>query len=484
MSKITKYKIFAALLLPGVVAALTSCASDGPSDIPGPTDGGEALTVTATVGQARISRAKGETIYVRDGIYNLSYMLPDNENWNVASVDFNKEGANTPGIGIVTVPVDEELRWLGVGGGATPTFYLDNVDADRGTQASTKTDIMFGEGKNPYIAAVYDSISGSNDLLWGSAMAQRNNTKTINFDLNHNLAMVRVQVTVDRTNASDTEPLDVENAKVEITSVNQTPLSYNRLDGNLTLSTDESAYTTLTVVDPEDPARQWNNDTKDPENDNITTYYSVNFILPPQELLADQNRPKLVITLPNNTVYSGIIPHAMLVDDMIHDEPSYPAALSFLKGHILTLRTVITEEPPTLAFMPVTVVRWVDKGDFTIEAHQAGIYTPQEFYNLIAYYKAGNDYQLERYGWLETIKDDDGNEIDTKWKFDFFNSVTLDFDKIYNTLTPESNGMKDFYFAFNNYRIYVENTKTGVEVNVTPQQLYNIVTGRSGMPNP
>lgn len=474
-------KLIATIAFGFLTLTQVSCSQEDLSFGLNPNESG-AVRVVATVARELNTRAEGETIFVMDGIYNLSYLKPDNETWSVASVDFNKEGLNAPGVGIVSVPGGEELRWLDVGGGATPTFYLDNVDSDKGIAGSTLTEINLGT-PNSYQAAVFDE--DVNDLLWSSAMVRRND-KNINFDLHHNMSRLRVEVTVDRTNSTETRPLNLDDATVTITSINQVPVSYNRLDGNLTLPTGDEAYSDLKIVNPDDATSKWKSVSVDDTNDLISTYVSVDFVLPPQELLTDQNRPQLIITIPNpdgtESIFSGIIPHAMLVDDDTHLTPSYPVSLSFLKEHILTIRTKITEDPPTLSFMPVTVVKWVDKGEFTTEAHQAGIYTAQEFYNLIAYYKAKNSYQLTRYGKFVEETDEDGQSVtNSYWQFDFFHSVVLDYTKISGQMKVSD--MDAFKFSFNGYSVFVTDGNTDKEpVRVTESQLYNIVVGTAGMP--
>ena len=159
----------------------------------------------------------------------------------------------------------------------------------------------------------------------------------------------------------------------------------------------------------------------------------------------------------------------MLIDDgsVNSTEPTYPVALYFLKEHILTIHTVITEEPPTLAFMPVWVMNWVYKGEFDSEAHQAGIYTAEELYKLIKYYQNKNTYQLQRYGSFD-------NETET-WTFDFWHSVVLDFEEIKEKM---SSGEK-FQFRYNNYKVFVRSGEddTIEPKSVTPDQLRDILRG-------
>lgn len=475
------------LLIAAMLVAVSACSSEE-SPITPSSEAERTFTVTAKVAREIYTRAHDESGNIIGGIYYLTYMPASGSSHYVASVDFAKE-ETTPGIGIVTIPDNQELKWANVGGGQTPTFYLDNVSREYAANNSTLTEIIFNEDA-PYKAGIWDQDEGSNDLLWSELLAARND-KNINFNLHHNMSRVRVQVTVDRKYAVDPDDLDLEGAVVEISSINQVPISYNRLDGSLTLPTVDATgtaedynrvYTPLILVDERGTTAEANkinwatmpSAEEKEEANSILTYTTKDFVLPPQNLLEDEHRPRLTITLENGKTYSGILPHAMEIEDdnSDHTNPSYPVTLSFLKEHILTIRTVITEDPPELAFMPVQVVQWVDKGNFSIEAHQAGIYTAQEFENLIKYYNDNNEYQLVRYGRL--IEDEN------RWMFEFFHSVELDYNEIAGKMKPDNDKKKDFSFSFNNYTIYINNGNN--QEGVTSDQLYKIVTGTEQTP--
>lgn len=482
MIKKTLYKVTSTLPIMLLFAIFSACSAEDMPDI-NPSDDAE-LRITAEVAQQLHSRAYQVEGYVVGGTYYLSYPLNTTNNpYNVASVEFGKEGMN-PAIGTVTVPPDKSLKWKDVGGGSTPTFYLDNVVGPFDDPALTK--IKFSSENNPYKAGLYDEENGTNDLLWGEVTAQRD-VKTVNFDLHHNMSRVKVQVTLNKNDEYGSD-LTLDGATVEISSINQTPLSFNRLDGTLELptiaaETDEEynrVYTPLTLVkyprsDEEEGAEgiiKWASEGTDENDTNIIEIYtSQDFVLPPQGLLENEHRPRLTITLKNGTKYSGILPHAMEI------EGGTPAYLYFLPEHILTIRTVITEEPPLLSFMPVWVMKWVDKGEFDLEAHQAGIYRAEEFYKLIEYYEKNNEYQLVRYGYLYT---DEGSD-EQRWNFDFFSGVTLEWSEIAGSMNKgDDTNKKDFSFYFNNYAVYIRSRNANgiIETKrVNEKELYDIVTG-------
>lgn len=472
------------LLCAAAVVLLAACSSEEP--VPAaPEAPGAGLRVAASMARLRYSRAYKAEGDVEEGFYRLTYPLTTgNDNYDVAQVQFGKEGA-TPTIGFVTLPGDQALMWSSVGGGSTPTFCLDNVDPALAAATSTPTKVVLNPANNPYKAGLFDLDGGTNDLLWGSQTARRNEDKNIHFDLHHRMARVLVQVTVDRTNENSEKPLDLEEATLEISSLNQVPLSYNRLDGTLELNEEgDENYTTLmlvnTLADPGEGAQIAWRETNVPDetNPNLSTYVTRDFVLPPQGLRGDEKRPRLTIKLKDGRIYSGILPHAMLVDNGSGAEP-YPAALSFLPEYILTIRTLITEEPPQLVFMPIYLVEWVDKGQFSFDAHQAGIYTPKEFEALIAYYAVNNTYQLVRYGYLVDVEGSD--PVKQAWHFDVFHGLVLDYDAIHNKMKPGTNGSDDFSFSFNNYGVSVR-TGDGTLHPVSENKLYRIVTGDATLP--
>lgn len=478
MIRETLYKTFIYVATALASVSLYSCVSqeDNPYDDRPETD--RPIRVIARQADALMTRADenpADVTWVRNGEFYFSYPKAINNEYNVASVNFD---VLANGIGVITVPPASELKWLSVGGGSTPTFYLDNVSPALNTNASDSIQVVFDAENNPYVAAVFEGDRGRNDLLWGAKQETRN-TGTINFDLHHYMSRVRVEITVDNTNGRDETKIDLSDATVELTSINQTPLSFNRLDGSLELDTNpankEQNYTPLKLYSPDEASLAWEAVREDDDNPEIHTYVSKDFVLPPQDLLENADRPRLKITLSNGDVYSGIIPNAMLIQGN-GTGLDYPVVLSFLKEYILTIRTVITQDPPSLSFMPVYVVQWVDKGTYDLEAHQAGIYTPEEFYKLIEYYNSGNAYQLERYGTLDTPEEGGAEQ----WNFVFFHSVSLDFDEIKGSMIPGTNGMANFQFSFTNYQISVYPSGNPEEaVSVTPEQLKAIVSNRN-----
>ena len=465
------------ICFPGLMIAfmLSSCGGEALENI-----GEEKVPLRISAQFAEILSSRGyESGPVTSGEYYLSYPNSSAKGaYSLAKVYFNYLGV-TPGIGIVMTQENnqdkEELSWAEVEGNQ-PTFYLDNVLPEY--NANNETDpmrVLFKEEDNPFIAGVFDK-DGKNDLLWGSKSVNRN-TKTINFDLHHYMARLKVVVTVDETYAADDE-LSLVGATVYITNLQQTPVAYNRLDGSLELREDD--YTSLYLVNDELNWGEFKTEVEGNEPDGgdssetseIITYLTQDFVLPPQVLQEGEGRPRLYIKLQNGKEFSGVIPYAMYVNDNEYPE-NYPMTLSFLKEHILTISTRISSEPPELVFMPVLLVEWVDKGTFDLDAHQAGIYIAQEFYNLIDFYNlnaASRDYQLQRYGSFSEI---DGIPI---WNFNLWSSIVLDFNQIAGRMVPD-NDKPDFNFTFNGYSVFIDYNVGEEPVQVTAEQLCNILKG-------
>lgn len=459
----------AALLTAGLAA---SCSSEEVYDDGGMSLSGE-LKVSARVARHTNTRAYQDSGKVEEGIFYLAYPNTGYQ-YAVATVNFDRESTEAPGLGIVTTESGSELKWSEIGGSPV-NFYLDNVPPTMDS-LNTNGPIVTFKYDNPFVAGVFDNKEGTNDLLWGDKSVTRD-TKSISFDLHHNMSRVKVQVKVAHKNNS-IEDIDLTNATVKITNLYPRTLSYDRTTGNLALDT-IGGMGPVTIVDPSKTQHHWTSISTVEEDPDTTTYLSPDIVLPPQALLENELRPQLTITLEDGKEYTGILPHAMLIASSTDGTMTYPVTLAFLKEYILTIRTVITEEPPELAFMPVYVVGWVDKGEFTEEAHQSGIYTAPEFYRMIDYYDEDNQYQLVRYGFISVL--DAGTT--PVWCFNFWSSVVLDYDKIYGKMKPGSVNQTaglpyNFLFYFNNYTIYVQQGENEENIKqVSPEKLRDICTG-------
>lgn len=442
------------------------------SDVPHFEDG--KLNVGASIAKEVLTRNTNDGT-VTSGTFHLTYPSANNS-YTVNDVIFGEDITN-PQIGKVYTPDGQPFKWSLVGGG-TPVFYLDNV-APTNAPGLDPMVVVFDED-NKFKAGIYDTINFTNDLLWGTKEVQRNTTGTIHFDLHHNMSRIRVMVTADNTYEFE-DNLDLDGALVQITNINLNPESFNREDGTLTLGNASENYGALTLVNEAGDSSQEDfiNWSSSWENENgFLTYISHSCIVPPQMLAEDNTRPRLIIKLQNGSSFSGVIPHAMEIDPPASSESTnpYPVSFSFLKEHLITIRTVISGDPPSLVFMPVKVVEWVDKGEFDFVAHQAGIYTAAEFFKMIEYYRDGNLYQLQRYG---PYMKDSGI-----WNFNFFSTVIIQVDSLsdlYGKMNPKNSESSDYQFIFNLYSVYIQ-ISTANPVQVDPVELHDILAGINPSP--
>lgn len=469
MKKMLFYKSY--FNIPGVfltamltVFTMSSCMSSE-SDLQLSETSSEALKVSAEVAQELHSRAYQAQGTVTEGTYYMIYP-PQNGGNALATASFDGIVAGT-GTALVTAADGvNELTWNMVQNVPNPTFYLDNVSPSLGTiSGNDPTVLTFDQSVNPFVAGLFDMVTGSNDLLWGSKQVGRG-TKKINFDLHHYMARLVVEITADETYATEEGALDLNGATVYITQLIQTPSTFNRLDGTLGLG-ENPTYEILMLVDPN--SISWGDVTPNPEDTNLNVYTTQDFVVPPQTLLDDEYRPQLVIILNNGRTFSGYLPHAMNIELPGYDNP-YPVALAFLRERILKIKTVISETPPELVFMPVEVIEWVDKGEFDFTARQAGIYKADDFYSLIENYVDYNYINLFNYGYLDSNKD---------WVFNFFNSVTLDYNQIAGSM-PVVDGKPNYSFVLSGYTVTIIND--GNPYSVTGLQLKNIVSGTTSQP--
>lgn len=442
---------------------------------------------------------------IKHGEFCLTYV---HQSWNnsntsvsgysdaVADVNFDKSVLEGTGVGIVTTQTDwKEVAWRDVYT-KSDSFYMDNVLKKYNTKYDASThknehqwkDIIL-TGDCPFKAGIFDYKDGTNDLLWGMNKVARE-TNPIVMDLHHNMAIVRVEIRVDQSHELY-EEIDLTNAEVSISSLVHKPYSFNRKNGILSLGSNPKRES-LTMVNPLDEEELgWVSEPKtevvagdNGENKTYRVYTTKDFVLPPQGLPEDENRSRLTIKVKDENgnvtkTYSGILPYAMWENPGISDETpnGTPMNLYFLKEHKLTIRTVISQDPPELVFMPVLVIDWVDKGTYILDGHQSGIYKAEDFYSMIKYYQKNNETKLSNYGYLSN----------KTWVFNIFASINLDFDRIANSMV--NTGQKPFMFDKNRrYNVYVTMSSNGdgerEVVSVSADQLYEIVTQGTFTPEP
>ena len=446
---------------------LTSCVADSPE---GPVEAPDAIRIKASMADELATRGVITSGDVKSGTFYIMFTRKSTSQFDIEPVLFDKSVMDSQGY------VPSGLQWSLI---KNNVFYMDNVPPAI-NKGSDVENVVFGSD-NPFVAGmvvpdveIEEDYVASNDLLWGTETPPTN-ANAIAFNLHHAMSKLKVQVTVDNTNAVG-DQYDLTNAEVTLSNIITKPATYNRKNGNISLG-DKPEYETITLVDMAEGGNglDWCEtrvDSDDPENKVIYTTFDC--IVPPQSLDAGEYRPKLTIKVktkdyPDGKVYSGYLPHSM---ELVEAGPqAAPMTLSFLREHYLTIRAVISNEPPELILQPVWVYQWVDKGEYTVDGYQAGVYNEDDFMELIGYYDAGNDTQLRRFG----KKNANGS-----WTFNLFGNFELEESTISGSMRPDGVKPPYSFFLDDFFTIYVvrqNGDKLEIKGSAGAKELYKITSG-------
>lgn len=391
-------------LLTLAAAIATSCTAD--SDLAGGDGRGDrTVRISASVTKGVETRSYLPSGTIESGLYYMTYpRIADNTTYSVCDVNFYD------GYGITTTMDGKELKWQEIG--ASPkdnsktVFYLDNVP--RPDDDSEAVEVPLTAGYNPFVAGLFDEEGGSNDLLWGSAEPTLFTSDNISIAMHHYMSRVSVIVTVDNS-AENAAQIDFTRGSVKITNVLKKGVAYNRLTGGIEFGEDP-VYEDLEMA----VGGNWGSVTYDEENRDIIHYQTLNYVLPPQELLADDNRPRLVLDVPQSDGstkrYSGVIPRVMTVNGT-------PAVLGFDPEKNLTLHVKISADLLHVESIWATVQNWIDKGTFLVSGYQAGLYNDGYVSTLIWTYNNAPETDLRQFGYYNADRE--------KWMFNVFATLSL-----------------------------------------------------------
>ena len=475
------------IYLSGFLLCLASCVND--SDSPSMSteeDGGKLLITAGTSGMLSTKGAyeTDDEGNVSSGIFYLTYPTTDSKaskpQYNRMMVDFSKatyyEKYNRRYTFTESGESGSELTNDMIGSSPNMIF-LDNVEPLK-QSADNDTLVIFPADDNPYIAGL---MTPEKDILWGSE--QKHPENLYDFDLHHVMAGVRVKITVEEMEDENLVDLyDLTKAEVYLTDIVLEPYSFNRLSG-LVKTADNPDYApkfmlvnNMDVSDSEKPIdwkmKPTENSESDDNKDN-PVYITQDFILPPQTP-SDDHWPELVVRFPNPTPeeasekpykeFYGKIPKGMFTN--YDEKTNYGLDLSFLREHILEIRTKISQNPPQLIFMPVKVYRWVYWGPYTVIGHQEGIYQDSQLYAIIGYYQNNNIRMLERFGEIKSM------ESGNLWVFNIFSNITVELDKIKAAMkqTVQNNGV---YFQLNGYKVKITDEQGSVIYTVSKDSEFN-----------
>lgn len=389
------------------VILLASCASEPELTQGNGPDGDGVICLRGAIEGLSESgtRAYYEPGTIESGTYYMTYPpIEDNSTFDVTDIEFNN------GYGFPKTPRGKDLTWYEVGpltyDENLTVFYIDNVPRPESNPNTTV--VTFDENYHPFDAGVYDEEGGTNDLLWGYAhipmFAARDQ---ISIGIHHWLSRVNVVVTVDNSE-DNIDKIDFSNASVKITNLALNPLSYDRTTGNLNLGNNPKKSDLELISNG-----NFRNVTDDELIEGISYYQSESYILPPQTLPVNNERPRLVIKANmqdgSERTYSGVLPRVMMINDV-------PANFAFEKEYNLTLRVTISGDKLAIAFMIATVQEWIDKGSFTLSSTQAGVYNDDQMAALIKAYKANNVLDMSYFGFLTSSEE---------WVFNIFQNMEI-----------------------------------------------------------
>lgn len=199
------------------------------------------------------------------------------------------------------------------------------------------------------------------DVLWDSREAWM---APLTFTLSHRMAQVSVELT-------STLGDDVTIKSVSITSVKQ---SYKFLRESGTVEATASG-TSLSLSKDDDTGKEvWS------------------ALLPPQD--RDDNMA-LTVVISTGQTYSRKLPYSMIQNTGGNDTESI--VLKFRQGYILNLTANITDDIDyTIFFTGATLENWLYKGEHSVVAKPAGIYTESELKDWVTKYNAYQENKSEK----------------------------------------------------------------------------------------
>ena len=470
--------------------------------------------IFATENATRTYYGSDEVETVSDGIFYMTY--PRNEanksytscQYDMATVTFGHP--EDPTTGYVSYEKNgkvKDLKWLSVSaeGRSQVYLFLHNINPEWFTYvyptSNTYSNQKYSFNNNaPYLASPLDKENGTNDLissgyssLTSTGYVYGSASNNIIFPLFHRMALFKLNIEV--YDAGDGHIVDLRNARVTLTNLYTKLASFN-LYYPYNFSKDNSSnygqYTTrediVLVGDVDDNTHYgWETIKENPEYTNSQgekvrqDIYSVqDFVIPPQTIVSGY-KPQVIVKVPKEDVtgsdsdkgsfieYKGTIPDYMYAADASGNITSQnPIATSFTSGYALHVTATINSPETEMSFAPVTVEQWVSKGGFIIRTNQSGIYDESDFMALMDAYNTDNTYAMEQYGFKSG---------DT-YVFQFWNSITLDYDKISKKIVYNSNF--PFVFLLNDYTVTIQNGDNEPEDltgNKGQNRLYEIVTG-------
>lgn len=307
-------------------------------------------------------------------------------------------------------------------------FTLDNLDDKDNPETVTL-------GEAYQAAPLNDKLNDKLDIVWGEQTVEKGKESDgVNFELSHRMSKISLEISVG---TSDID-LDDEVVKITLTDVINKPKSFDRTSGDVSVDGEQRSdivlYNAILTRNPDE-----------------STYTIPSWIFPPQDF-DGKNWPKLRIEF-DDKIYEGTLNHYMVQGG---SEGSAPVEMTgFKSGLHLTLRAKLskTTEKVELIFMPVWVRKWKEIDNIGIGAKQRGVYTKEDYEQLVAAYNKEpkkDENVLDEYGTK--------NDVSGKWTFVLFRNIGTTED-VNNMPKFEDDG-NGFEIEFNSYTVYGYNNKS------------------------
>lgn len=302
-------------------------------------------------------------------------------------------------------------------------FTLDNLD----DKDNPKT-VTLGEA---YKAAPLDDKLNDKldiDIVWGTQTVEKGKESAdVNFKLSHRMSKISLEISVGTPGIA----LDGKPVKITLTDVISEPATFNRTSGAVSVAGKQRSE--IVLYDGEFDSNQ-----------SEPTYTIPSWIFPPQTFDED-NWPKLRIEF-DDKIYEGTLNHYMVQEGSL-DTPV--EMTGFKSGLHLTLKAKLskTTDEVELIFMPVWVRKWEEIDNIGIGAKQRGVYTKEDYEQLVAAYNKEpkkDENVLDEYGTK--------NDVSGKWTFVLFRNIGTAED-VDNMPKFEDDG-NGFEIEFNGYTVY------------------------------
>lgn len=262
--------------------------------------------------------------------------------------------------------------------------YWDNINRKKELTFSNSLDIKEEDNKQ-------DTI----DILWGKTTVSSENN--ISFTLQHKMAKAQIDLTIPET--------------WTVKSIRLTELkrqyTFSNSNGNVIANGDNGVikidkFTTST-----------------------TTSTTGATLLPPQDKGENSELEVIINDGSNERIFHRKLPTAMAED--IGEGKWQDILLRFRAGYMLRLEATVTDNSDNeIHFTYATLEKWVDKGNGTISARPAGIYTIADWNAFATAYNTTpkDEIRLKKYG----------SETNGVWEFTL--QRALDFSKASGKVVP------------------------------------------------